>query len=200
MIITNIKQMNQLIDGLLALSHLDRQPITKQKVALESIVNQVIQEMQPDLEGRKLDFHVADLPIRQVDPILFKQVFVNLISNAVKFTRQQELGKIEIGYHSSGEIYSAPNLLGKLPSTEQPTGWAGGVFFIRDNGVGFDMHYVDKLFGVFQRLHRADEYEGVGIGLAIVSRIINRHGGQIWADSVAGQGATFFFTIGVVET
>ena len=124
---------------------------------------------------RHIDFRLADLPLCQADPALLKQVFINLLANAIKFTNRRETAVITVGWRAEqGEP----------------------VYFVQDNGVGFNMSYVDKLFGVFQRLHRADEYEGTGVGLAIVQRIIHRHGGRIWAEAVVNQGATFSFTLG----
>ena len=118
----------------------------------------------------------------QADPALLKQVFVNLLANAFKFTSQCRNASIEVGFQSDGNRNG-----GGEPS--------GPVYFVRDNGAGFDMKYSNKLFGVFQRLHRAEEYEGTGVGLAIVQRIINRHGGRVWAESEVGNGATFYFTL-----
>ncbi|RPH59602.1 MAG: GHKL domain-containing protein, partial [Chloroflexi bacterium] len=115
-----------------------------------------------------------DLPACQGDPHLLKQVWMNLLSNAIKFTRNCEQAHIEVGAEKrAGEI----------------------IYFVKDNGTGFDMRYVDKLFGVFQRLHRAEEYEGTGVGLAIVQRIVRRHGGRVWAQAEVGRGATFFFSL-----
>ena len=123
---------------------------------------------------RRIDFTIGDLPLCQADPALLKQVFVNLLANALKFTSQREVAAIEVGCREERGEH---------------------VYFVKDNGVGFNMAYVDKLFGVFQRLHRADEYEGT-VGLAIVQRIIHRHGGRIWAEAAVDQGATFSFTLG----
>ena len=137
-------------------------------------MRQVLRDLEGEYTGRGVDIAVGDLGMCQADPSLLKQVLVNLCANALKFTRQREVAVIEIGCREvDGEC----------------------VYFVKDNGVGFDMQYVGKLFGVFQRLHRADEYDGTGVGLAIVQRIIHRHGGRVWAEAAINQGATFSFTL-----
>jgi light-regulated signal transduction histidine kinase (bacteriophytochrome) len=128
-------------------------------------------DLRLEIADRQLEVSVGILPGCEADPLLLKQVFVNLLSNALKYTRMVAIAKIEIGCADSN------------------------VYYVRDNGAGFDMRYADKLFGVFQRLHKAEEYEGTGVGLAIVQRIIHRHGGRVWADGVVNQGATFHFTV-----
>lgn len=167
----NALQMGELIDGLLAFSRLSRQPLRKQVVTPADLVRQVLEDLHPERSGRRVEIEVGPLPACEGDPLLLKQVFVNLLSNALKYTRTREVARIEVA------------------STDSH------VYFVRDNGVGFDMRYIDKLFGVFQRLHRSEEYEGTGVGLAIVHRIIHRLGGQVWADSTIDQGATFYFTL-----
>ncbi|MBI3244814.1 MAG: PAS domain S-box protein [Chloroflexi bacterium] len=170
----NARRMGRLIDDLLAFSRLSRQPVQKQTVALNELAQQTIDDLRLDYQGRQVEFVVGDLPPAQGDPPLLKQVVVNLLSNAIKFTRQREAARIEIGScREDGET----------------------VYFVKDNGVGFDMKYAHKLFGVFQRLHRAEDYEGTGVGLAIVQRIIQRHGGRVWAEAGLDEGATFYFTI-----
>jgi light-regulated signal transduction histidine kinase (bacteriophytochrome) len=136
--------------------------------------------MQKEQEGRQLEIVVGDMPPCQADPTLLKQVWTNLLSNALKYTRKRAAARITIGCRT------APRPSG--PGTET-------VFFVKDNGAGFDMKYAHKLFGVFQRLHRAADYDGTGVGLAIVQRIINRHGGRVWAEAHVNQGATFSFTL-----
>jgi signal transduction histidine kinase len=171
----NAKQMDQLIDNLLAFSRLSRQPLTKQPIMPADLVRRVLSDIRPALEGRRIDIEIGNLPMCQADPTLLKQVFVNLLTNAIKFTSKREAARIVVGCQRQGDAQ---------------------VYFVKDNGVGFDMRYVDKLFGVFQRLHRAEEYEGTGVGLAIVQRIIHRHGGRIWAEAAVDQGTTFSFTLG----
>ena len=171
----NAQHMGQLIDDLLAFARLSRQPLTKQPVALANLVRQTLNDLRVMQGERRIDFRIDDLPLCQADPALLKQVFINLLANAIKFTNRREIAVITVGCRKDqGEP----------------------VYFVQDNGVGFNMAYVDKLFGVFQRLHRADEYEGTGVGLAIVQRIIHRHGGRIWAEAAVNQGATFSFTLG----
>ena len=168
-------KMGLLIDDLLSFSRTSRQAITFQQVDLDSLVREIIRGLEPDTAGRIIDWRIGDLPVVSGDAALLRIVLVNLISNALKFTRPWQETQIEIG--------SLPN-----QATEV-------VIYVRDNGVGFDMTYKDKLFGVFQRLHRADEFEGTGIGLANVHRIIARHGGRTWAEGEPDQGATFFFSL-----
>ncbi len=171
----NAQQMGLLIDDLLAFSRLGRQPINAQPIVTREMVQQVLYALDSDMQGRVVEIEIADdLPDCSGDPTLIKQVWVNLLSNALKFTRRREQARIEIGFeHRPDEI----------------------IFSVRDNGTGFDMKYADKLFGVFQRLHRAEDFEGTGVGLAIVHRIIVRHGGRIWAEAAIDQGAAFFFSL-----
>ena len=167
------QRMGMLIDDLLAFSRLSRQPVSKQEVDTASLVANVLEELKPQHDGREVDIRIGDLPPYQGDAALLKQVWINLLSNAIKYSRDRKPAIIEIGCKRENEE---------------------NVYFVRDNGAGFDMKYAHKLFGVFQRLHRSEEFEGTGVGLAIVQRIINRHGGRIWADAAQGKGATFFFT------
>ena len=172
----NAQQMGHLIEDLLAFSRLSRQPLNKQTVAPAELVRQVLAELRAEQEGRKVEVTIGDLPACEADPALLKQVWVNLLSNALKFTRKREDAQ-----HRN-----------RCPSQiRQPE----CIYFVKDNGVGFDMQYANKLFGVFQRLHRAEEYEGTGVGLAIVQRIVHRHGGRIWAEAEVDKGATFYFTL-----
>jgi len=171
----NAQQMGRLIDDLLTFARLSRQPVNRQPVHTADLVEQVVKDLQRDREGRAVQVAINDLPVCQADPALLKQVFANLLSNALKFTRTREEARIEV---------------------RSQTDDGEPVYVVKDNGVGFDMQYVGKLFGVFQRLHRAEEYEGTGVGLAIVQRIIHRHGGRIWAEAEVDKGATFYFTLG----
>jgi len=170
------QNMGQLIDDILSLSRSGRHHMDKKTINMESIVREVYNSLENELKDRKVDFTVHECPPALADSHLVKIVFTNLLSNALKFTRIREHAKIETGF-----------------MTED----GHTVFFIKDNGAGFDMKYVDKLFIPFQRLHRAEEYEGSGIGLAIVQRIIHRHGGRIWAESEIDVGTTFYFTFSV---
>ncbi len=171
---TSAKKMGQLIDDLLRFSSLGRQPLSKRCVNISAHVHEVLDELRKKQADRRIEIQISELPDCVGDPSLLRQVLVNLLSNAFKFTRQREKARIEVGcQQQEGE----------------------NVYFIRDNGAGFDMRHVEKLFGVFQRFHRADEFEGTGVGLSIVQRIIQRHGGRIWAEAEVDQGATFYFTL-----
>jgi light-regulated signal transduction histidine kinase (bacteriophytochrome) len=169
------QRMGTLIDDLLTFSRLGRAPMTKQTVDMDLLVQGVIEGQRADLAGRQIDVRVGPLGLSAGDPALLKQVWINLISNAFKFTRLREGATVDIA----------------CDDLQQPA-----VYFIRDNGTGFDMRYEGKLFGVFQRLHRAEDFEGTGVGLAIVQRVIQRHGGRIWVQSAEDVGTTFYFTLG----
>jgi PAS domain S-box-containing protein len=168
------KHMGQLIDDLLVFSRMGRYELSKMPVDLDILVQDIIRELAPETQGRTIRWRIADLPTVSGDRAMLRLVLTNLLSNALKFTQGCAQADIEIGCQAG----------------EKET-----VVFIRDNGVGFDMAYADKLFGVFQRLHHADEFEGTGIGLANVRRIVNRHGGRIWAEGQVNQGATFYFSL-----
>ena len=169
-------QMTELINDLLAFSRLGRQTLTRQIVDLDRLCRDVYQSLDGEQSGRIVELRSHPLPSTNGDPALLRVVFVNLLSNALKYTRQRDVAVIEIG-------------------VAQDKNGNSRVYFVRDNGVGFDMRDADKLFGLFQRLHHAHEFEGTGVGLATVRRIIERHGGRIWADAALGTGATFFFTL-----
>jgi PAS domain S-box-containing protein len=171
------KEMGELIDQLLTFSRIGRQALRKQQVETKNIVERVLEDLRSEQQGRKIRIVMKDLPAAQADPSLLKQVFVNLLSNALKYTRGRSETEIEIG----ATVSAGPP--------------AETVYFVRDNGAGFDMRYAHRLFGVFQRLHRADEFEGTGVGLATTHRIITLHGGKIWAEAEVNRGATFFFTL-----
>lgn len=168
-------RMGQLIDDLLVFSRMGRQEMLRGTVNLDQLITAVLHDLRHDLQDRAISWKIAQLPDVTGDAAMLRQVFVNLIANAIKFTSTQPNATIEIGSRSHG-----PN---------------DAVLFVRDNGVGFDMQYANKLFGVFQRLHRADEFEGTGIGLANVRRIIHRHGGKTWAEGALGKGATFYVSL-----
>jgi signal transduction histidine kinase len=173
----NSRRMGQLIDELLAFSRLGREPLRTRPVQLDELVTQIIDETRADHNGRIIDFVIGTLGIAEADPALLKQALVNLLSNAIKFTRDNHTAIIEIGCTSKTDLGEATT------------------YYVKDNGAGFDMKYYDKLFGVFQRLHSNTEYPGTGVGLAIVQRVIHRHGGRVWADARPGEGATFYFTL-----
>jgi PAS domain S-box-containing protein len=172
---SSAQQMGVLIDDLLSFSRLGRHSLNLQMVNMNAIVGQVIDAFAAEREGREIEFKVESLQPCYGDPALLRQVWLNLLSNAVKFTRHQEKAVIEIGCTGAN---------GKQVE-----------YFVRDNGAGFDMAFANKLFGVFQRLHRPDEFEGTGVGLAIVQRVVQRHDGKVWARGTVDQGATFYFSI-----
>src|SRR5262249_171524 len=169
------KRMGTLIDDLLAFSRIGRAETRETLVSLDQLVKEVQNEVSHDTEGRNITWKIGPLPDLYGDRSMLKVALLNLISNAVKFTRTSSQPEIEIGYTDKERD--------------------GVVVFIKDNGVGFDMKYVNKLFGVFQRLHRTEDFEGTGIGLATVQRVIHRHGGQVWAEGQVGSGATFYLSL-----
>jgi PAS domain S-box-containing protein len=168
------EEMGNLIDALLSYSRINRTIIKKQTIRSELLIQQVIKYFENEIKARKIELKVENLYEATGDQQLVQEVWNNLVSNAIKYTRKKENAKIEIGsYPAANEI----------------------VFFIKDNGAGFNMKYADKLFGVFQRLHKTRDFEGIGIGLANIGRIISRHGGRCWAESEVDKGATFYFTL-----
>jgi signal transduction histidine kinase len=175
MILESAQRMGQLIDDLLAFSRIGRAETHKTLVSLEQLVQEAVSEVAPETQGRELVWRVGALPLCYGDRSMLRLVLVNLLSNAVKFTRTRPQPEIEIG------------LTGYDPDQV--------VVFVRDNGVGFNMKYLNKLFGVFQRLHPQEAFEGTGIGLATVQRIVHRHGGRVWAEGAVDQGATFYFSL-----
>lgn len=170
-------QMGRLIDDLLSFSRLSRQPLAMSTVSIAELVKEVREDSAADQAGRTIEWDIADLPVCQGDRTTIKLVLANLLGNALKYSRTREIAKIQIGWQADDQS----------PRHCQ--------IFVKDNGVGFDMSYADKLYAVFQRLHRADEFEGTGVGLAIVQRIVHRHGGRVWADARPNEGATFWFTL-----
>jgi PAS domain S-box-containing protein len=170
----SVQRMRRLIDDLLHLSYLGKQPLNMQSVNLNPIVEEVVSEFRIQYGHRRVEIGVADLPICRCDPYLIQQVIANLLSNSFKYTGPVSPAKIEVGCIRKSET---------------------NIIYVRDNGVGFEMQYANKLFDAFQRLHRTEEFEGNGIGLAIVDRIVNRHGGTVWAESRPGEGATFFISL-----
>ena len=176
----NVMRMSLLIDDLLRFSRTGRSELKHGRLDMEKMVRSVFAELIPGaVERTSIDFAVGTLPEAKGDAALVRQVWFNLLSNAVKFTSRRERPVIEVS--------------GRLEGNQ-------AVYVVRDNGVGFDMQYVDKLFGVFQRLHSPDEFEGTGIGLALVQRIVSRHGGRVWAEAEVGKGATFSFTLPACAT
>ena len=172
------RHMCQLLDDLLNLSRVTRKELSRRRTDLDSLVKEVRDSLQPEIEGREIEWQIGRLPTVECDPGLIKQVFANLLLNAIKYTRPRQRATIQVD---------------QMICDGQPA------VFVRDNGVGFDMKYVDKLFGVFQRLHRQEDFEGTGVGLATVQRIIHKHGGRVWAEAEPYKGATFYFTLGTPE-
>ncbi len=167
--------MGQMVDDLLSLSRITKQDFDRQQLNLNSIVGEVVAGIKMEIGDRKIEWRVGDLPTVMCGPGLIRQAFTNLISNAVKYTRPRSLAVIEIGKTSINNEM---------------------VIYVRDNGVGFNMAHADKLFGVFQRLHSQEAFEGTGVGLAVVARVIRKHGGKVWAEAKENEGATFYFTLG----
>ena len=170
-----VEQMNALIEDLLSFARAGQQPLDATEVDMDELVRKAIAEMNPEQGDRQIEWVVQPLPKVRGDAAMLRQVWVNLISNAIKYSREQAQARIEIGSDRSGA---------------QET-----IFFVRDNGAGFDMKYATRLFGLFQRLHTREQFEGTGLGLANVRRIINRHSGRTWADGEPGKGATFYFSL-----
>jgi signal transduction histidine kinase len=170
-------QMGILIDNLLSFSRMGRSAMTLTLVDSDALVKETLEELSHETKGRKIHWEIAPLPKVFVDRTLFKQVWMNLLGNAIKYSRERETAVITVGCHEKAEHE----------------------FFVKDNGAGFDMRYADKLFGIFQRLHFKEEFEGTGIGLANVRRIVSRHGGRTWAEGEVDQGATFYFTLPKTE-
>lgn len=171
---SNIHSMGELIDGLLAFSHLGRKPLEQTHIDMEELAKSVFREIQDAHKERHVLIQMQRLPPAFGDRVMIRQIFYNLISNAFKFTRPKEDASIEIGFQDGENQWS---------------------YFVKDNGVGFDMQYSSKLFGVFQRLHKVEEFEGTGVGLALVQRIVWRHGGRVWAEGKLNEGATFYFSL-----
>ena len=169
------KNMSQMVNDLLNLSRVSRKELNLQVVGLSSLIDEVLKELKAEVAGREIEWQITSLPFFECDPVLVKQVFANLLSNAVKFTRKSPHAVIRI---------------------DQIDVEGQTAIYVRDNGVGFSMKYADKLFGVFQRLHRQQDFEGTGVGLATIQRIVHKHGGKIWAEAELNKGATFYFTLG----
>ncbi len=174
-VLDSAKEMGQLIDDLLSFSRMGRTAMRQGVVDLDALVEETLQALQPETQGRNIVWERSRLPKVRGDTAMLRQVFVNLLSNAIKYTRSRDPTEIDIGCQDGNQ-----NEL---------------VIFVRDNGVGFDMQFSDKLFGVFQRLHRVEDFEGTGIGLANVRRIVARHGGRTWAEGAVNQGAAFYFSL-----
>ncbi|MEJ7558459.1 MAG: ATP-binding protein [Pedobacter sp.] len=173
-IIANSKRMGQLIDNLLEFSHIGKQKLSIANVNMKALINTVVTELQQQELHRTIEVSILRLTNSQGDPNLIKQVLINLISNAFKYTGKKARAKVEIGsYTEAGQV----------------------IYYVKDNGVGFDMRYYDKLFGVFQRLHSNNEFEGTGVGLAIIHRIIAKHSGKVWAEAKVDEGACFYFSL-----
>jgi light-regulated signal transduction histidine kinase (bacteriophytochrome) len=174
-----VRRMGQLVDALLDVATLRRKPLRLRHTELNPIVDEVISLLQPECEGRDVEWRIAPLPGLECDPILLGQVFQNLLSNALKYSRGRDRTVIEVD---------------SIQRPDEPA-----IIFVRDNGAGFDMKYAQKLFGMFQRFHTESEFEGTGVGLATVHRIIQKHGGAVWAEAEVDRGATFYFALQMTE-
>jgi len=174
----NAKKMGQLIDDILAFSRAGRLDLQVTDIDMNALAREVWQGLESQRAGRTVEFRLLDLPMACGDPAAMRQVWQNLLSNALKFSRGRELALIELGCEVS--------------NTEN-------AYYVRDNGAGFDMDYIGKLFSLFQRLHGMDEFEGTGVGLAIVKRFVVKHGGRVWAEGKRGEGATFWFALPLAE-
>lgn len=175
---TNTQKMGQLIDDLLTFSRVGRHQLMHSSIDMTELATTEIEELQARLAAGALETKIDPMPSVRGDPAMIRQVVANLLSNAVKFSRGAEQPRVEMGGRREGSEH---------------------VYYVKDNGVGFDMKYAGKLFGVFERLHNADEFEGTGVGLALVRRILHRHGGRVWAKSDPGKGATFYFSLPVIQ-
>jgi len=173
-IISSAERMGQLIEHLLRFARLSKQSLSKRPIQMQAMAKEVIEDLQKEPMNQHVITHLGELPDTQGDPVLIQQVLTNLLSNAFKFTRSSDRPEIIVSSQLQGDEL---------------------VYFVRDNGAGFDMQYADNLFKVFHRLHSADEFEGTGVGLSFVQRIVQRHGGRIWAEAEVGKGATFYFTL-----
>jgi two-component system sensor kinase len=171
---SSTQDMTELTDGLLVVSRVGRQEMRVVDIDMKDLASRVRDELGTAAAPRHLEFVIGELPPARGDRAMIRQVFVNLLSNAVKFTSPRDRAVIEVGHVARAE---------------------GPAYYVQDNGVGFDGRYVDKLFGVFERLHHAGEFEGTGVGLAIVKRIIERHGGCVWAEGKVNEGATVYFSL-----
>lgn len=173
-IVGSVQHMEKLIEGLLSFSHAGEQQLLKTEVSMNKIVEEACRMFDEQRKHRTIIFHIASLPAVDADPILIKQVWINLIANAVKYTRKKETAVIEIGF-------------------EEKEGFI--IYYVKDNGAGFSMEYAQKLFSVFQRMHTQKDFEGIGIGLSIVNRIVEKHGGKTWANAKVNEGAQFYFSL-----
>ena len=167
-------QMGKLIDDLLSFSRLGRAEVKKSDIVMGALANEAYAEARKSVPDKDITFVMGSLPDTNGDVDMIRQVWANLFTNAVKFTGKTEKAKIEVGSLSGGDMVT---------------------YYVKDNGAGFDMQYIGKLFGVFQRLHSVEEFEGTGVGLANVKRIVERHGGKVWAEGKVGEGATFYFSL-----
>lgn len=172
--VRNTKKMSKLIEDLLKFSQLGRKQVEHEKINMSDLVSSISQDFLVDDLEQRIEFTINSLPSVKGDAALIRQVWINLFSNAIKYSKYKLKTKIEVGF------YKKINHI---------------VYYLKDNGIGFEMEYHDKLFGVFQRLHSQEEFEGTGIGLAIVQKIVQRHGGNVWAESIPGEGSSFYFSL-----
>jgi hypothetical protein len=194
-VIAGAERMDQLIEDLLKFCRFSRAPLNRRPVDLNAIVKRVLNDLRTREPERIIDVQLEELPGCEGDPSLLEQVVINLLSNAFKFTRKVANARVQIGTIVQEAASQEDAAAHGSPAPAEGTRATERVYFVRDNGAGFDMQYADNLFGVFQRLHSREQFEGTGVGLSIVQRILQRHGGRIWAESAPGCGATFSFVV-----
>ena len=194
-VLSGAQRMDRLIEDLLKFCRFSRAPLRKQTVDLDLLVRRLAADLKSGEPQRRIEVRIGELPPCEGDASLLEQVVINLLSNAFKFTRDTQSASIEVGSCEPADAAQSEPAVSATQVVDSEHGAPQRIYFVRDNGCGFDMQHAGKLFGVFQRLHSSEEFEGTGVGLSIVQRILQRHGGRIWAQSAPGRGATFYFAV-----